>query len=741
MREVHQLNSDWRFSANDVTGAKAYDYDDASFVRVSLPHTNVELPHHYFSENQYRFTSWYRRCFTAPIEWRGKRILLEFDGAMSVAEVYVNGRKVGEHKGGYVPFTFDITDTLQFADTGSWGGQNVLAVRLDSMHHPEIPPEGNIVDYMLFGGLYRNVRLYVLNEIHVDHVFIYTPEMNADTARVDCKVGIQHGKLQEGTVDIEVVVANTEGEEVAKNRACANLGGMENSETEVELTLSQPMYWDLRNPYLYQATIRLYHNGTMVDTITQRFGVRSVEFRSDGKFYLNGQQLKLRGLNRHQMFPYVGQAMSDRMQRKDADILKYELGLNFVRTSHYPQSPAFLERCDEIGLLVLEELPGWQHIGDESWKALAMEHLAKMIVRDRNHPAIFLWGVRINESQDDHDFYSITNYLAHKLDPTRPTGGIRNFETSEFLEDVYTVNDFENNLSGELRLPTQIPRLVTEYMGHMFPTQRKGSDTRLIAHAQKHASIQNVSYGLTELAGASGWCAFDYNTHASFGSGDRICYHGVMDIWRIPKYAAYFYQSQRDVQDGLTLFIARRLVPSMYEDGGDIIPIYSNCNQIEVFINDESIGKQFPDKVHFPNLPHPPFIFHHRLPWYGFEQAEIRAVGYNADQPVIERVLYLEGTPHHLELAADDLELVADGSDMTRLVVRSVDVHGQPLSLAHFAIALSIKGEGTLVGENPLVLEAGQAAVYIRTTDCPGSIVVEAAHPVMQPVRIQIVTS
>ena len=247
------------------------------------------------------------------------------------------------------------------------------------------------------------------------------------------------------------------------------------------------------------------------------------------------------GLDRHQTYPYIGAAAPARLQRQDADILRFELACNIVRTSHYPQSPHFLERCDEIGLLVFEEITGWQHVGDQNWQDLCLAELKTMLERDRNHPSIILWGVRVNESADNDPFYIRTNALAHATDPTRQTGGVRCFRDSSFLEDVFTYNDFSNDVLE----PNKLPYLITEFAGHMFPAKTWDHEERLIQHAQLHASIQNKQLGNDKIAGAIGWCAFDYATHIEFGSGDRVCYHGVMDIFRLPKWAAYLYKSQQ----------------------------------------------------------------------------------------------------------------------------------------------------------------------------------------------------
>src|SRR5690606_12780936 len=243
---------------------------------------------------------------------------------------------------------------------------------------------------------------------------------------------------------------------------------------EAEVTLRFPelprmALWTLEEPALHTLSVRIVSDGSdaPVDEVSVRYGFREARFDKDGNFYLNGKPLKLFGLNRHQTYPYIGAAAPARLQRRDADILKHELGCNIVRTSHYPQSRHFLDRCDEIGLLVFEEIPGWQHIGDDEWKALSIRDVQAMIERDRNHPSIIIWGVRINESWDDHDFYTTTNALARQLDPTRPTGGVRFFLGSEFLEDVYTFNDFSNGILE----PMHTPHLVTEFNGHMFPTK------------------------------------------------------------------------------------------------------------------------------------------------------------------------------------------------------------------------------------------------------------------------------
>ena len=385
--------------------------------------------------------------------------------------------------------------------------------------------------------------------------------------------------------------------------------------------LNMVKLWDIENPKLYEIKVKLLKGSEVIDEYKDTFGFREAEFRQDG-FYLNGRRVKLVGLNRHQAYPYVGYAMPQRVQEKDAEILKYELGLNIVRTSHYPQSIHFLRKCDEIGLLVFEEIPGWQHIGDEAWQAESIKNVKEMIKRDYNRPSIVLWGVRINESQDSHEFYVKTNAMAKSLDPIRQTGGVRYLENSDFLEDVYTMNDFIHS-GGEKVLRTQgevtgqadkVPYLVTEYNGHMYPTKSFDQECKKVEHAYRHLRVINESFGLDEISGAIGWCAFDYNTHSSFGSGDKICYHGVSDMFRNPKYAAYSYASQKKVEDGVVLEPIT-LGAKGERDGGAILPftVLTNCDYIKIFKDGIYIDTYYPNKEKFPNLPHPPIEVSHIL--------------------------------------------------------------------------------------------------------------------------------
>lgn len=722
-RKILNMNTDWFFLQENNNNAKEIEFNNKDLEEVSIPHNHKILPHHYFSEKEYQFVSWYRRYFYLNSEEnKDKRIIIEFDGVMNVAEIFVNGEKVGTHKGGYTSFSFDITNFIKFDK------KNILAVKVDSKERKDIPPEGGAVDYLLYGGIYREVRLKIVHNTYLANDFWEINKANQKESIISPIFTITNESNKTQVIQIKTILFDKNNNKISFQKEKKEIKPGSQQIKTSNLNVNSPKLWDLEDPYMYKAVAQIYINDTLIDQIETNLGLRSVEFKDDGKFYLNNKPKKLRGLNRHQSFPYIGNAMPARGQKKDAEILKYELGLNFVRSSHYPPSPAFLDKCDEIGLLVFEEIPGWQHLGDDSWKELSLKNVKEMIVRDRNHPSIFLWGTRINESPDDHDFYEKTNKLSHKLDPTRPTSGVRDFQESEFLEDVFSHNDFELNLKGKIESPNHKPYMITEYMGHMYPTKSTDSTERLIKHAVLHARIQDKQYRNKNIAGASGWCAFDYNTHKNFGSGDRICYHGVCDMYRLPKFAAHFYRSQRSPKNKPVVFIARYLTPSFNQDYGDKIVVFSNCEELELYFDDKLYSINKPEYNEYPALPHPPFVFENcnRQKWGTRLIKNITVIGKINGEEVASHTIYPFGQPNKLLLKPDHKSINANGSDMTRVVIKIMDENNQVLPLARYPVFFELEGPGTIIGENPFVLEAGKGAIFVKGNRQSGEIKLKA---------------
>ncbi len=603
-------NNAWYYKPSFTPEDALCTKENAGFTRVELPHTNKILPYNYFDEKECQFVSCYKKHFPSDPSWEGKNVLLEFEGVMLACKVYLNGQLLQIHEGGFTPFRVDLTGALQ--------PENVLVVEVDSTERKDIPPFGNVVDYLTYGGIYREVNLAVADAVRIDRLWIDSIHTLEEKKTLSVRSEITAQENTSGT--LHVTLSDSQGNVLASKEQPVSLKAGKEQYPVVFENLSGLQLWDVENPVLYTVTTELTGKDFR-DTCQDRYGFRTVRFAEDG-FYLNEKHMKLIGLNRHQSWPYVGYAMPCRIQRRDAELIRRDLGCNMVRTSHYPQSRHFLDACDEMGLLVMEEIPGWQHIGDAVWKDHAVRDVEDMITRDYNRPSIALWGVRINESQDDHEFYTRTNTLARKLDSTRQTGGTRYIQRSELLEDIYTYNDFTHDGGKAVFRPQaettglehKVPLLVTESNGHMFPTKRFDQEQRISEHALRHLRVINEAYLREDISGSISWCAFDYHTHSCFGSGDKICYHGVCDMYRNPKFAAFSYASQKDPSK--EVIMEPVTMGSRGErDRGGMVPFYvlTNCDFVRVYKNDSLVGDFTPRKDQFPALPHPPVQVWHLM--------------------------------------------------------------------------------------------------------------------------------
>ncbi|HVH89036.1 MAG TPA: glycoside hydrolase family 2 TIM barrel-domain containing protein, partial [Terriglobales bacterium] len=361
----------------------------------------------------------------------------------------------------------------------------------------------------------------------------------------------------------------------------------------------------------------------------------------------------------------------------------------------------------------------------EAWKQLSIDNVRRMIRRDWNHPSIILWGVRINESKDDHDFYTRTNALAHQLDPTRQTGGIRNRYDSEFLEDVFTMNDF----GFPLRPPNHPRYLNTEFVGHTYPTKTIDNVERLREHTLRHARIHDQIASNPQYAGGIGWCAFDYNTHSNFGSGDCICYHGVTGIFREPKPAAGFYKSQCDPTEEVVLEPAFHWARGDESVGFTKALVCSNCDHLKFYIADKLVVEADPDRTEFQHLRYPPFSVDLRGHYHGW--GDLRIEGYIQGKQVISRTLSGKGIDQKFVLGLDDTQLIGDGADTTRVVLRVTDEFGAIRPFSNDSIRLQIEGPAEIIGDNPFSLVGGTGAVWIRAKQRAGSAKLTAIHPIL----------
>jgi len=699
------MDTNWLYSKQNLLNGEMANLDDSGFEQVSVPHANTILDRHLnIDVNDYRFISWYRRHFVLDAQYTGARVFIEFEGVATVADVYVNGQFVKQHKGAYTSFTYDITDFIK-----TNGQDNVLAVKVDSTRRPDVPPEGGSVDYALFGGIVRDVNMIITNPVYLADTFITTPDVNIQQAKVNTSSQITNTTSTTQSINLETQVRNADGEIIATGSAAVSVP----ARTTVPVTyntdlIANPHLWDIDDPYLYSTQVSLKVNGKLVDSKTLATGFRFFEFTQEG-FYLNGRKLKLIGLNRHEQWPWIGRAIPNRLQARDADNLKYELGNNIVRLSHYPQDPAFIKRADEIGLMLIEELPGWQHIGDLAWQELAKFNLKEMILRDRNHPSIISWGVRINESWDSHNFYTATNAIAQELDPTRPTHGVRTNENpdGEYLENgFYGYNDY-NCWDGStyIKSPRDVPWLITETNCFWRTVLPNSSDSEWVTHMKEFARIHEAVNINPNILGSIGWSYVDYNTEVDYNNTNKVFYSGVYDLFRMPRFSAAFYGSQKDP----AIYGAMVKIASFWTQNSPTnVTIASNAEEVELFINDQSLGREPP--VIYPGLNYPLFEF--SVP---FQAGILKAVAYINGQQVASDTVNTPGIAVALELAPDFTSVQADGSDLTSVTVRAVDANGNWVPYAANSVSFEVTGAGRFIGENPINLENGRASLFVQS--------------------------
>ena len=751
------FNNDWLFTDNFEAG-----FENAEPVR--LPHTACEIPYNYIDCKDYQMLCGYKKSFFAPDNWCGKRILLRLDGAAHYATVYCNGHEAAHHACGYTAFTADLTDYIKF------GEDNTVTVRLDTRENLNIPPFGFVIDYLCYGGLYREAFLEVRNNCYIKDVSIENTDLRDIAVKISTSCNLSCGKLITDILDADgKTVSSAEG-------------------AEFELTVQDGKLWSTHSPYLYTLRSRLTDGEAVLDELTYRFGLRTARFENDG-FYLNGSRMKLRGINRHQSFAYTGYAMPKSMQRYDADILKYELGVNAVRTSHYPQSQHFIDRCDELGILVFTEIPGWQHIGDDAWKEQAVENTREMVRQYMHHPSIILWGVRINESQDDDELYKKTNAVAHKLDRSRQTSGVRYIEKSSLLEDVYAFNDFSHSgKNAGLKAKKSVtsdkrrPYLVSECNGHMFPTKPFDDERHRLSHALRHAKVLDAMYAAEDICGIFPWCMFDYNTHKDFGSGDGICYHGVMDMFRNPKLAASVFASQSDAAPCCVVSSSMDIGEHPAGDLGSV-HVFTNADSIRLYKNGLLVKEFYPDRKNYSALPHPPVVIDDFIgklletqegydrktadclkdclgaiakygtsalpPKYLIKLARlmlfkglkisdgVRLYGnyvsnwggeatewrFDAikDGKLVKSVTKKPGRQAYIEVEVSHTRLVeADTYDVAAVRIRAIDENGNPAVYYQEPVCLSCSDNISIIGPDTISLKGGCGGTYVKTKGVAG---------------------
>lgn len=756
MRKKIGLNFNWFFSSKFLD-KHLYEYSNTEgFELVDIPHSSYITPLNNFNEDELARVSTYKKIVYIKKEYYGSKIRLLFEGVAHLTTIYVNDNFVIEHKGGYDEFYADITDFVEY------GKNNIITVIVNSHYNETIPPFGSYLNFLGYGGIYREVYLEVSNDERILDYKIRTPNVN-DSVSAYCDVTISKFPVNiELTIKYNGEVKLSRGYNVYQKTSV------------LEFSIPDRLLWDIDNPNLYEASIDMVDGGIVLDSVMFNFGYREVFVNKEG-FYLNGKAVKLIGLTRSQAYPYVGMAMPKSVQEKDADILKYDLGLNCVLLNSSIHSKHFINRCDEIGLLVIEEVPGWYYIGGDEFKVNTVKNLKSMITRDINHPSVIMWGVSINGSNSDPGLYTETNRVAHLLDSTRPTFGSNEFEDTKCLHDVYGFSEKPNIYKKILKSKylKSKPTLISSHTGYNYPVKRMDKESVRIGQAIKHLDVLN-EYMSTDNIGIIGSTLTDFNTNRNFGSGDNVIYSGVLDMFRNEKLSSYVYKSMQE--DEPILYLASSLSRDDYDNQSlSDVYLFTNMDFVDIYRNDILMGRFRPDKKMYPFLKHPPIIlkeligdlfvtsenfnvddskklkklirklednklskmdkisinlimlkyklkykdllnlYHKYIIGEPNKETIYRFEGYRNNEH-LKTMYYSKKKNSVIKIKADKEELyVGDTYDATRVVIKVVDEYDNLMPYTLLPVTLKTYGGIDLIGPSHIIICGGYAAFWVKT--------------------------
>jgi beta-galactosidase len=734
------FNDDWEFVIAD--DSLLVFSDDSEWQTVKLPHTPVIEP--IIVNDQWQGTCWYRKKFLLDKKFEHKNLFLKFEGAMNVAEVWVNGEKKIRHQGGYLPFTIDFTLEALPGDT------NVVLVRLDNRDNPVTGPKPlEILDFNMYGGLYRDVSFFAKND-----VFITDPILENRTAGGGLFVRFPQVSQEQAVVEVQVHLRNTadrnadlsivhqlwmKGEMVIESKTAEHhLDASTEAHYTSTLEVKDPSLWSPESPALYTLVTHIFSGGTLKDADTLKIGIKKIEFH-DNRFVLNGKEPFLRGVNRHQEYPYVGYALSNEAQYREAIKIK-EAGFDYVRLSHYPHSPAFMEACDEIGLIVIDAILGWQYyVDDPAFQRHVYQTCRDLIRRDRNHACVLAWEVSLNESWMPEPFIDSLTAIAHEEYPGKAcyTAGWQEYGYDIYLQARQHRLDHYH--------PPMNPYVVSEYGDWEYYAMNAGlnqdswqdlrqierssrqllsdGEERLLQQATNIQEAHNDNFNTPAFADGY-WVMFDYNR----GYADDLEASGIMSINRLPKFSYFFFRSQRGPDERSSRYSSGPMafIASCWNQHSDAeVRVFSNCEEVELWLNGSLIGRQSPDNDRISgNLAHPPFTF----TLDRFEPGSLTAVGYIEGEESVRFERRTPEQPAGLRVWLDESGAPpkAGVNDVLFLHAAITDSNGTVVPVNGALVEFECRGDGALVSPGPVSTEAGIATALIRIGDHAGEITVLA---------------
>tara|TARA_Y100000034_G_scaffold136654_1_gene214466 strand:- start:28006 stop:30330 length:2325 start_codon:yes stop_codon:yes gene_type:complete len=728
--EAIKFNSNWYFLMTDVekdTTNYVTNFVKENWQQVDLPHTPKIEPR--VVNDQWQGVSWYKKQFALNNDYRDKKLFLRFDGAMNIAEVWLNGKKMITHQGGYLPFTIDISKDVFYSK------DNTITVKLNNEDNPITGPKPlEKLDFNTYGGIYRNVWLVTKNNVYITDpilenktasggVFVSYPTVTDTLALVQVKTHIRN----EDNEPVDVTVKNI----LERNGEVVHITTSEISQFEVNadkqnnvfLRVNNPDLWSPENPSLYDLKTQVLVDDEVVDEEVRRIGIKTMRFEGQD-FYLNGKKTFLRGVNRHQEYPNVGYALTDNANYRDAKKIK-EAGFDYVRLSHYPQSPAFMDACDELGLVTINAILGWQYFSeDEAFQKHVFQTARDLIRRDRNRASVIAWEVSLNESWMPEPFIDELTKIAHEEYPGdqcftagwQPNGydiylqarqhRLKHYDPK--IQKPYNVSEY-----GDWEYYAMNAGLNQDSWGNLLQAERSSRQLRgagekgLLQQALNIQEAHNDNFNTPAFADGY-WVMFDYNR----GYADDLEASGIMDLFRVPKFSYYFYKSQRDAdhpQGEPMVYIANYWTPESTTD----VRIFSNCDEVELFLNGRSLGKQKPDSNRISNnLNHPPFTFKLR----GFEAGELKAIGYINGVKSAEFYRNTPGKPKMMRLIVDDETQYYEDELYDLILVNAVVMDKDFFRTPNYngEVKFVVDGEAEIIGDPIVRCEAGIASVLVR---------------------------
>ena len=769
-REVFSMNPAWRFYKGAVTGAEATNFNDAEWTVVSLPNGIEYLPTEASGCINYQGEVWYRKHFTPADALKGKKLFLHFEAIMGKSKVFVNGKLLTEHFGGYLPVVVDVSDAL------NWGEDNVIAVWTDNSDDKTYPPgkAQDVLDFTYFGGIYRDCWLIAHNPVFITDpnfenevagggLFVAYDKVSDASAEVLLKAHVRNDSRKAFTGVVEYELQQPDGTQVAFLNDEIQIRPGKAITSKDKLIVKTPMLWSPETPTLYNLIVRIRdREGNVVDGYRRRIGIRSVEFKGKDGFWLNGKPYEspLIGANRHQDFAVVGNAVANSIHWRDAKKLR-DAGMKVIRNAHCPQDPAFMDACDELGLFVIVNTPGWQFWNDApEFAQRVYSDIRNLVRRDRNHACVWMWEPILNETWYPEDFAKNTRDIVDQEYPYPYcySGCDSGARGREHFPILFTHPSYDGKSWGDKDADPKITYFtrewgdnVDDWSSHNSPSRvaRNWGEQPMLIQAQHYA---NPTYTYTcydalyrtprQHVGGCLWHSFDHQR----GYHPDPFYGGLMDVFRQPKYSYYMFKAQRSPQKqerlfetGPMVYIAHEMTPFSGKD----VTVYSNCDEVRLTFLKDGKTYTYNKPVVKEGMPSPVITF---PDVYDFmtdkamsrkkkqDEVFLRAEGLIDGKVVATHEVHPARRPEKVLLWVDDenVNLKADGSDFVTVVAAIADKNGNIKRLNNYYVKFHVEGEGRILGDagilaNPAPVKWGTAPVLIQSTLRPGKIKITAS--------------